>query len=326
MLVLSTGLILTMLMVLTYRRAMDAHEVQSKVQLRTDYGEKEDAILRSIVAITPNRAIRAMQANSSTSSVSAELVGKKSSPKRLPWPTREPRSRAISKPPSISPISERNSGDSNSTLNLARICKVISPDATALDVFVSSGNNRSLGAGFPPPLSTGDTTNTLDKNYPIISNDKIYGSLAQSALDASGVGLPVATYPKFNRLKYPHINFGYAKPGEPFVAKRNWWAFSMDLAAQDAAVPLPDGQKTLVSQLARPARDFVLSIYEIPSQLAISASSFMSLGKYASGELAGTRSRSTAAFSPARRRWRERPRLRTRIKKRRLTPFRAAAA
>ncbi len=43
---------------------MNAHAVQSTVQLRTDYREKEEAVLRSIVAITPNRAIRAMQANS----------------------------------------------------------------------------------------------------------------------------------------------------------------------------------------------------------------------------------------------------------------------
>ncbi|RPJ32255.1 MAG: hypothetical protein EHM17_13670, partial [Verrucomicrobiaceae bacterium] len=60
-LVLSTGVILTLLSVYTYRRAMNAHTVQSAVQMRTDYSEKEEAILRSIVAITPNRAIRAMQ-------------------------------------------------------------------------------------------------------------------------------------------------------------------------------------------------------------------------------------------------------------------------
>jgi hypothetical protein len=58
------------------------------------------------------------------------------------------------------------------------------------------------------------------------------------------------------------------------VAKRNWWAFSMDMAGHDA-------DKTFV---ARPRRDFVLSIYEIPSQLAISADSFMALGNFESGE------------------------------------------
>jgi hypothetical protein len=88
------------------------------------------------------------------------------------------------------------------------------------------------------------------------------------------VGLSVDAYPQFNLITYPQINFGYAKPGEPFVAKRNWWAFSMDMAGHDA-------DRTFV---ARPRRDFVLSIYEIPSQLAISADSFMALGNFESGE------------------------------------------
>jgi hypothetical protein len=132
------------------------------------------------------------------------------------------------------------------------------------------GINRSLGAGYPPPLST-STSNTLTRDplYPIVSADQVYGTLAQS-----GVGLPVNDYPNFNLLTYPRINFGYARPGDPFVAKRNWWAFSLDVAAQDAGL----------TRLARPGRDFVLSIYEVPSQLAISASSFMSLGQFASGD------------------------------------------
>ena len=79
---------------------------------------------------------------------------------------------------------------------------------------------------------------------------------------------------KFNLLTYPKINFGYAKPGDNFVAKRNWWAFSVDVGNNDSGT----------TNLARSKRNFVLSIYEIPSQLSISASSFMSLGEYASGQ------------------------------------------
>ena len=135
--------------------------------------------------------------------------------------------------------------------------------------FVSAGINRSLGTGYPVPLTTANAT-TIDRDriYPIISRDKRYGDLAQT-----GVTLPVGTYPDFNLLPYPAINFGYAKPGDPFVAKRNWWAFSVDVADHD------NDRTTAV--LSR--RNFVLSIYEIPSQLSISAASFMSLGQYASG-------------------------------------------
>jgi hypothetical protein len=112
------------------------------------------------------------------------------------------------------------------------------------------------------------TTNTNDRVYPIISDAKVYGSLASGQ-----VGLPVATYSKFNLLTYPNINFGYLKPGDSFVAKRNWWAFNLDLASNDTAV----------TGASRFKRDFVFSIYEIPSQLAISAASFLSFGQYASG-------------------------------------------
>ncbi len=266
-LVLSTGMILTLLMIYTYRRAMNAHTVQSNVQLRVDYAEKEEAVLRSIVAITPNRAVRAMQHNSNSSS---------STRNPLRWQNIFTESLAMANAGTSIPSSllsslnianlrVANTGDS-ALGTPSRIFKALNAETG----YASAGINRSLGTGFPVPLSTSDTNTTArDPIYPIISNDKIHGTLAQS-----GVGLPVATYPKFNLLTYPQINFGYARPGDPFVAKRNWWGFSMDVADHD-------DDKTLV---ARSRRNFVLSLYEIPSQLAISADSFMSLGRFESGE------------------------------------------
>jgi hypothetical protein len=271
-LVLSTSLILTVLMVLTYQRAVSAQRVQSSVQLRLDYSEKEDAILRSIVAITPNRAIRAMQSGSSaSSSVSGPLRwrniftealnlanAKSSIPSNLLTALNVPGARI------------GNSGDS-ALASPDRIYNQISGVNDDLDTsYASAGINRSLGIGFPVPLTAVNATVVdRDRTYPIISNDKYYGTLAQG-----GVGLPVATYPNFNLLTYPQINFGYAKPGDRFVAKRNWWAFSMNIASHDKSL----------TKVTRPSRDFVVSIYEVPSQLAISASSFMSLGEYASGD------------------------------------------
>lgn len=265
--VLVTGAVLTMLMVSAYRRAVTGQAVQRHVQLRVDYSEKEDAVLRALVAITPNRAIRAMQHNSNSSATVSNP---------LRW--QEIFSEALTQANARSSISSDvlsaldvpdlrlgNTGDSGLATTSAMF-KAISPEAG----YVSAGINRNLGAGFPPPLSTG-VSNTIirDPVYPIITQDKVYGTLAQT-----GVGLPVGIYPRFNLITYPRINFGYARPGDPFVAKRNWWAFSLALAAQDYSL----------TKLAHPARNFVLSVYEIPSQLAISASSFMSLGQYASGE------------------------------------------
>ena len=266
-LVLATGTILTLLTIYTYRRAIAAQAVQAQVQLRVDYSEKEAAILRSIVAIVPNRAIRAMQSDSnSNTTISNPLRWQDIFTESLALAnarTSIPTNLAASL--NLPNLRIANTGDS--TLDTpSRIFAAIPPETG----YVSAGINRSLGGGYPPPLTSNDsTTSTRDLIYPIISNSKVYGSLAQS-----GVGLPVSTYPNFNLLKYPQINFGYAHPGEDFVAKRNWWAFSVDLADHD-------DDKTF---LAHTKRNYVLSIYEIPSQLAISASSFMSFGQYASGD------------------------------------------
>ena len=264
-LVLTLGGILTLLMVMTYRRASSGMAVQKNVQLNLDYGEKEDAILRSIVAITPNRAIRAMQNNSSSSdAIKFPLRWQNIFTDALVQANaRTAISSDVRATLGITNLRSGNTGDS-ALGTPSVIFKAIKPETG----YVSVGVNRSL-TGYPPPLTTSTTTRTLDLVYPIITTDKAYGTLAQS-----GVGLPVATYPNYNLLSYPRINFGYSKPGDPFVARRNWWAFSLDVSAQDAAV----------TKLVRPGRDFVLSIYEVPSQLAISASSFMSLGQYASGD------------------------------------------
>lgn len=280
LLVISTGAILTLLTLFAYRRAMAAHAVQSQVQLRVDYGEKEEAILRSIVAITPNRAIRAMQSGSNaTAAVSNPLRWQNIFTESLLLANAgKSISDTLVASLNIPGLLRANSGDSNLS-NPATIFRAIAPETG----YLSGGINRSLGPGYPPPL-TSNSQATIDRDplYPIITNNKVYGSLAQPDLNSptlngdgtNSYGLPVTSYPRFNRLKYPDINFGYAKPGDPFVAKRNWWAFSLNVGGSDTANTF----------LARARRDYVMSIYEIPSQLSISASSFLSLGQFASGE------------------------------------------
>ena len=277
-LVLVTAAILTMLMVTAYKRAVNGQAVQRNVQLRLDYGEKEDTILRSIVSIVPNRAIRSMQNASLTNAATWKLGWQDIFTDALVAANaRTSISSSVLTAMNISNIDLGNNGDS-SLATPSLIFKAISPETG----YVSVGINRNL-TGYPGCLTTANaTTIARDPSYPIISSDKVYGTLAQSWLNnatsngngTTAYGVSTTTYPNFNLLKYPNINFGYATPGSPFVAKRNWWAFSLDVGAYDAAL----------TKLPRPGRDFVLSIYEIPSQLAISASSFMELGQYACGD------------------------------------------
>ncbi|MDP3850886.1 MAG: hypothetical protein Q8Q59_10305 [Luteolibacter sp.] len=291
--VLSTGMILTLLMVYTYRRAINSMEVQSAVQMRVDYGEREDAILRSIVALTPNRTIRAMQHNSAATTNAAQLTWKQIfSDALVQSNARNSLPENLRNTLNVANLRLSNTGDSTTALQLDSVFEEIPPppaNAKTPEIFMTSGT--SAMTGYPPPLDSSSSTKAKDLLYPIIStnsagsastNDKTYGATAQTALNSAslngngtaGYGVPVNTYPVFNRLRYPQINFGYARPGDPFVAKRNWWAFSMNLAGHDAGL----------TRLANRKRDFVLSIYEIPSQLAISADSFMSLGRLESGE------------------------------------------
>jgi len=253
------------LMLFAYRRAISTQSVQADIQSQTDYREKEETILRSIVAITPNRAIRAMQdgSYSNTDQLTNSLSFRNIFADSLVQSnTRQSISDGLRSQLNIPVSFSGNSGDSGLS-DIGLMFKPVSNNTG----FNSGGLNRDLGTTFPPALNSISAI-SRDDLFPIISTTKTYGGFASGR-----VGLSTTTYKDFNLIPYPNINFGYSKPGENFVAKRNWWAFTMDLADHD----------TNVTKLARSKRTFVLSIYEIPSQLPISASSFMALGSYANG-------------------------------------------
>jgi hypothetical protein len=266
-LVVAIASLLLVLAIFAYRRALVSVAVQSSVQLGVDYQEKEEAILRSIVAITPNRAIRAMRDESLDAQTASQLTWERTFSEAL---TLANAGRSVS-PDLLASISSNrpvvlaNSGDATLPPPSLVFQAPGNPDA-----LIAAGINRDFGTGYPVPLlSTNPTDTTRDATWPVISTSKVHGTLSQP-----GVRLPVADYPDFNLLTYPDIGFGYARPGEPFVAKRNWWAFTMDLGSQGSSS----------TRLVRPRRSFVLSIYEVPSQLAISSNTFTSLGRHASGE------------------------------------------
>ena len=230
-LVLTTGAILTLLMVMTYSRAMSGQTVQNNVQLRQDYSEKEDAILRSIVSITPNRAIRAMQTGSNSNATMSEPLRWQNiftealvlANARTSIPSN------VQSALNITNLKLGNSGDS-ALATPSTIFKAITPETG----YVSVGINRTLGTGFPPPLTT-NVTNTKDRDllYPIISADKVYGTLAQTGLNLSGYGLPVATYPNFNLLTYPRSISAMPSPATRLSPSATGGRFRLNVAAQD---------------------------------------------------------------------------------------------
>lgn len=262
--VLTVSLLMLALMLFAYKRAINAQATLSDIQTQTDYREKEAAILQSIVAIVPNRAILAMQDGSEddddiSDAVSFEAIFNDAVELSN---ARTSITQEMMDEIGTGNLIRGNTGDSTLT-ETSRIFLPVSSN----DGMVTAGLNRDLGDRYPPALNFAGTLPD-DDEFPIISDFKKYGALASGE-----VGLDTTTYRDFNLIPYPEIDFGYARPGELFVAKRNWWAFKMNLAAHDDSV----------TKLSRNERTFVLSIYEIPSQLPISAGSFMALGQYADG-------------------------------------------
>jgi len=265
-LVLSLAVLLTAMMLGAYRKAMVSQGAQGTSQLRVDYANREDAVLRSILNIAPNRAMRAMMNNSADRRwyykwrrIFVESLRQANAQVAVDEDTLDTLG--------MTDVVIGNSGDA-SYMYVSRVFDALEcdPDPSG---YVSPGIDRNLGPGFPVPLTAADSgVAGDDRTYPIISRKKYYGSVASGQ-----VGLPVDDYPQHNLIPYPKIHFGYAQPGQPFVAKRNWWAFSMDLS---------DNTDNLTGML-RFERDFVLSIYEIPSQLAISAAAFTNIGQHADG-------------------------------------------
>jgi hypothetical protein len=177
LMVLSTGAILSLLSIYAYRSAMTAQAVTSQAQLRVDYSEKEEAILRSIVAITPNRAIRAMQSGSDVMGVRGPLRWRNIFTESLELANaRSSISSNLLTSLNLSGAIKGNSGDSALT-SPDRIFNQISGVNDGLDTsYASAGINRSLGAGFPAPLTTfSAAVIDRDRSYPIISKDKRYG-------------------------------------------------------------------------------------------------------------------------------------------------------
>lgn len=260
---ISIVVFLGVLMIYAYRSALQSQQIQTELTLKVDYTEKEDAVLRSLVSIIPNRAARAMGGSADVEDTD------------MKWETIF--NDAISRADVLTSISEEdmikdgeivaNVGD-NSEITASSVIRA--PGGG--DNLVLAGLNQvptSWTEGAPPALSAAsESLEQADSQYLIISDSKQYGSLASGKVGAS-----VIDYPNWNLIEYPKIQFGYVAPGESFVAKRNWWAFQMDLGAQDAA-------KT---NIATNYRDFVLSLYEMPSQLAISAAAYTAIGQHEDG-------------------------------------------
>lgn len=253
---------------------MRSFDVQARAQVKQDYTQKEDAILSALIHLVPNKAMGAM------------MRGSANNPSDYTWDTIFSEALAgANAQQSVSPqllnslnlgaVVSANTGDTQ----FQTVSQVVNaPCATYAGgtARVNGGNwweylmlgDARIGPKIPAALQLTYNDYLLDKQYPIIS-------LSKTHVDwyTKGLGLSPNHYPLYNLIQYPDVKFGYKRPGEFFVAKRNWWVFSLKFGQHnEARTGIPPVQK-----------DYVLSIYEIPSQIPLSASALMKVGKFQDG-------------------------------------------
>ncbi|MDF1861854.1 MAG: hypothetical protein P1U87_16670 [Verrucomicrobiales bacterium] len=260
---------------------MNSFDTQVRAQMKQDYSQKEDAILTALLHIVPNKAIGAMKSGSATNAenytwesifeealtvANAEQAADSSMLASLGL------SNAIS----------ANTGDTQ----FESVSELVESPGAPYDgsrKLVNGGNwyeyrmlfQPNMYPFIPAPLMCSYSDYQLDQSYPIVSLNKkyLYNYQSYNSIYHKGLLVNSDSYPLYNQLIYPDVKFGYRRPGEKFVAKRNWWTFTLTFGKGDQArTGMPPVRKT-----------YVLSLYEVPSQVPLSASALMQVGQFADG-------------------------------------------
>lgn len=256
------ALLITVSLTLLFRHMLINQEEAAAAQLHLDYHQREDSLMRAIVAIFPGKAIACMKADHAASEdyswkrIFAEAVGLSASSERL--------SPELAEGLGVSAVRSADVGGHASAqieswiTSLDGSAERVTPGCAAYEAVFSGA---AFAGKMPPRLSMSQALQDADAVRPIVSLEK------QHVSQAAGLLADVTRYPLYNLIPYPNMRFGYAAPGQPFVAKRNWWAFTVNYGNSTRSL----------------AKHYILSLYEIPSQMPIEASTFASIGRHEDG-------------------------------------------
>lgn len=245
----------------SFRFSLQSQQVQKKTQIRIDYSQKEQALMRATIGEVTNAAMRCMMSESNAAAWQT--------PNRWRWIFETARNKADgetaleSTERGVLGIAEAaisgNTGDGSQDHIVNNITATLSQSSEHM-FYINGGTNstgQALGSDYPEALMLSNSVLEMrDRDRPIITYEKTYADGSQ-----------------FKALPYPNVHFGYREQGQTFIAKRNWWAFSMDYGK------LSENQTGVKTH----KRDYVLSIYEVPSQLGLSGMGDVMLGQHADG-------------------------------------------
>lgn len=243
-----------------FRETKQAHQVQSVNQVKLDYSQKERAFLRALLDIVPNKIMGGMMPDAASpsnidnygwSQIFTDALAQAQTDMALDPAIRDDLGISVN-------VISANTGDSDFLANGL----VTAPDGSGHFVFPDTEGARPANLPLPPRMEFdggGTGTGVRSRTHPIISFNKRIRNQSDF----------------FTEMPYPEISFGYAEQGTNFIAKRNWWAFTLNFGANTEAV----------TGIAPNPRTYLLSVYEVPSQLAVSSSgTTTSLGEFDSGQ------------------------------------------
>lgn len=259
-----TGLALLMTLSLTmlFKQNLMTRDQSAKTQLRMDYHQREDALMRALVALLPAKAAACLNADHAGSdtyswaTIFREAVEIAAVSKRL-----QPE---LAAELGVDRMRVGDVGDTEDAMVQSWITSLtgeagrVTPGTTD---YAAVFTQTAFAGRVPPLLDMSGTLQQADAQRPVVSTGKRY------TIQSPGLLADVGAYPLYNLIPYPNIRFGYAAPGQPFVAKRNWWAFSVNYGGPRQPI----------------VRHYVLSLYEVPSQMPIEAATFAEIGRHQNG-------------------------------------------
>jgi len=264
--------IISLSLLTLFRLGLMRRDQAAKAQLRSDYHQREESLLRALVAVFPQKAMDCMKADYAESdghawnTIFAEAVAMASAGESLPEATLDSLKLAAARRGNVADADDAQV--QSWITSLGGVAGEVTPGTVDYaDVFAS----EDLTGRIPPLLTMEAALQAADAARPIVTPDKLY------ATQAPGLQADIDLFPAsklYNLIAYPDIRFGYAAPGQPFVAKRNWWAFQVTYgtATGNETPPVPVLTKR-----------YILSLYEIPSQMPIEAATFAEIGRHQNG-------------------------------------------
>jgi hypothetical protein len=134
--------------------------------------------------------------------------------------------------------------------------------------------NAALAA-VEPPLMNWSGTGLTAANALLNPQEFFLGSL-YTAVAAPAVA-QVSASKRWGQILYPNIRFGYKNIGDSFIARRVWWRIPLVYSTLQQTKE-DQGGANMIYRYPSATANYVLSVYEIPSQLPISGNANLQIG------------------------------------------------